>query len=84
MEIQAPGSWIKKKSPSTFCRNAKWREEYLKKRVSTSQPTQPTPKGPEKEKSFFCDVCDYTGESQIGLNVHMNRKHKNIPQLDGA
>ena len=29
-------------------------------------------------------MCDFTGESQIGLNIHMDRMHKCIPQLYGT
>ena len=72
----------KKKSPYTLRRNAKRREEYIKKKMDSS--SQPTPKEQEKGQTLSCTICDYVGESQSGLNVHMNRMHKIIPQLDGA
>ena len=52
-----------------------------KKKDSSSEPTL---KEQEKDQTFSCSICDYTSESQSGLNVHMNRMHKTIPQLDGA
>ena len=30
-----------------------------------------------------CDLCEYRSETNGGLKIHMGRKHKEIPQLDG-
>ena len=35
------------------------------------------------ESSFKCELCDFTSTWKTGLEVHMGRKHKSIPQLDG-
>ena len=31
-----------------------------------------------------CDLCDFEGISRNSLVIHMGRKHKSIPQLDGT
>ena len=33
---------------------------------------------------FNCELCDFKGESETGMNIHMSRKHKLIPQIDGS
>ena len=30
-----------------------------------------------------CDLCEHKSETNGGLKIHMGRKHKEIPQLDG-
>ena len=33
---------------------------------------------------FKCELCDFTSTWKGGFNIHMGRKHKLIPQLDGG
>ena len=35
------------------------------------------------EISFSCDLCNFQGDSNVCLKIHMNRKHRDILQLDG-
>ena len=35
----------------------------------------------KREGNFSCEFCE--GLREIGLEIHMSRKHKNIEQLDG-
>ena len=37
----------------------------------------------ETRNLFSCDVCDFTGMSRKDLNIHINRQHKDLEQLDG-
>ena len=30
-----------------------------------------------------CDLCDFKSDRKTGLEIHMSRKHKGIPQIDG-
>ena len=32
---------------------------------------------------FSCELYEFVGESIFALDIHRNRKHKTIPQLDG-
>ena len=36
-----------------------------------------------QEIPFSCDLCEFVGESIIDLKIYRNRKHHNIPELDG-
>ena len=36
-----------------------------------------------ESSSLSCDICDFSANSKIGLNLHMKKKHVNIDQLDG-
>ena len=31
----------------------------------------------------MCEICDFQGDSNVGLKIHMSRKHRDVPQLDG-
>ena len=37
----------------------------------------------ETDMEYYCDLCEHKSQSQGGLKIHMGRKHKEIPQLDG-
>ena len=56
----------KKKTPSTIRRNARRREEFLRKKQSPAAV-------PGKEKLA---KCDFSSVSQRGLKVHVGRNHK--------
>ena len=28
--------------------------------------------------SFLCDMCDFQGDSNVGLKIHMNKTHRDI------
>ena len=38
----------------------------------------------ENTVRFNCDQCDYQCDTDQGLKIHRGRKHKVIPQIDGA
>ena len=65
-EILAPQQ-KKKKTPSTLRRDARRREEFLKKKLNA----------PTAEKAFKCDQCDNTFKSESGLKIHIGKSHKN-------
>ena len=53
------------------------KKKLTEKLVDSKLPIQ------SKQTSFKCDLCDYKGESNVGLRMHISRKHQDIPQLDG-
>ena len=57
----------KKKTPSSLRRDAKRREEFLRKKLSA--PT---------EKTFKCDHCDNNFKSENGLKIHIGKSHKKV------
>ena len=65
-EILAPQQ--KKKTPSTLRRDARRREELLRKKLNA----------PTVEKAFKCDQCDNTFKSENGLKIHVGKSHKNL------
>ena len=65
-EILAPQK--KKKTPSTLRRDARRREELLRKKLNA----------PTVEKAFKCDQCDNTFKSENGLKIHIGKSHKNL------
>ena len=36
-----------------------------------------------RDDELSCDLCDHTSQTKGGLKIHVGRKHKEIPQLDG-
>ena len=75
----SPGT-KKRSSPSTLRRNARRKEEFLKKKHN---PAIVNP-GEEKEVDFqspTCNQCDYKAASEKGLRQHTRMKHKEA-QLD--
>ena len=73
----------KKKSPSTLKRNAKRREDFLKKK-STSESASATglesnQKPMMQRQSFQCDACDFQSKSENGLKIHKGKSHKEVP-----
>ena len=65
-EILAPQK--KRKTPSTLRRDARRREELLRKKLNA----------PTVEKAFKCDQCDNTFKSENGLKIHVGKSHKNL------
>ena len=65
-EVLAPQK--KKKTPSTLRRDARRREELLRKKLNA----------PTVEKVFKCDQCDNTFKSENGLKIHIGKSHKNL------
>ena len=57
----------KKKTPSSLRRDAKRREEFLRKKLSA--PT---------EKTFKCDHCDNNFKPENGLKIHIGKSHKKV------
>ena len=37
----------------------------------------------ETDNEYYCDLCVHKSQTKEGLKIHMGRKHKEIPQLDG-
>ena len=73
----------KKKSPSTLRRNAKRKEDFVKKK-STSESASAT--GLESNQNptvvgrvFQCDECDFLSKSENGLKIHKGKSHKKVP-----
>ena len=72
----------KKKSPSTLRRNAKRREDFLKKK-STSESASATSlesnqKPTMQRQGFQCDACDFQSKSENGLKIHKGKSHKEV------
>ena len=58
----------KKKTPSTLRRDAKRRDEFLRKKLSA----------PTAEKTFKCDHCYNSFKSENGLKIHIGKSHKKV------
>ena len=58
----------KKKTPSTLRRDARRREELLRKKLIA----------PTSEKTFKCDHCDNNFKSENGLKIHIGKSHKKV------
>ena len=67
-EKEVFASQKKKKTPSTLRRDARRREELLRKKLNA----------PTVEKAFKCDQCDNTFKSENGLKIHVGKSHKNL------
>ena len=37
----------------------------------------------ETDNEYYCNLCVHKSQTKEGLKIHMGRKHKEIPQLDG-
>ena len=73
----------KKKSPSTRRRDAKRKEDFLKKK-STSESAPVTGLESNQNTSvqgqvFQCDKCDFQSKSENGLKIHKGKSHKKVP-----
>ena len=58
----------KKKTPSTLRRDARRREEFLRKKLNA----------PTADKAFMCDHCENTFKSENGLKIHIGKSHKKV------
>ena len=70
----------KKKSPSTLRRNAKRKEDFLKKK-STSASASGLESNQElmlQRQEFQCDECDFKSKSENGLKIHKGKSHKEV------
>ena len=66
-----------KKSPSTLKRNAKRRQEILKKKsepVLTGMESNQKPI--EKDDAFQCNQCEIGFKTRNGLKIHVGKTHK--------
>ena len=72
----------KKKSPSTLRRNAKRKEDFLKKKpTSESASTTGLESNQElmlQRQEFQCDECDFKSKSENGLKIHKGKSHKEV------
>ena len=76
--VGAPVKQVTRKtSPSTQRRNERRRKLFLESKQTESKSAE------ETRNLFSCDVCDFTGMSRKDLNIHINRQHKDLEQLDG-
>ena len=78
--VEAPVPQVirkKKTSPSTQRRNDRRWKKILESKQTGSKSAE------ENGKLFSCDVCDFSEKSRKYLNVHKNRQHKDLEQLDG-
>ena len=63
----------KKASPSTLRRNARRREEFLKRKHCA--PEQECEESQAEPGAPSCDQCDYIAASEKGLRQHIRMKH---------
>ena len=68
----------KRASPSTLRRNARRKEEFLRKK---SQPSPEQEEVPSKEltseiSTFQCDQCEKVFKQDSGLKIHIGKTHK--------
>ena len=63
----------KKLSPSQVRRNARRRQEFLKRKAETNGKEQVV-----EAKTLKCDQCDKQFKSESGLKIHMGKSHKNV------
>ena len=69
----------KKASPSTLRRNAKRREEFLKRKRQPAQhqeKSETVKEKPRQRAAFQCDQCDNHFKSESGLKIHIGKSHK--------
>ena len=69
----------KKASPSTLRRNAKRREEFLKRKRQPAQhqeKSETVKEKPRQRATFQCDQCDNHFKSESGLKIHIGKSHK--------
>ena len=72
----------KRVSPSTLRRNAKRREEFLKKKLkpATEQEKIVTDKDSTIQSATFkCGQCDNVFKTESGLKIHVGKSHKLPP-----
>ena len=72
----------KRVSPSTLRRNAKRREEFLKKKLKTATVQEKIVTDKEstiRSATFPCDQCDNTFKTESGLKIHIGKSHKLPP-----
>ena len=76
----------KKLSPSAIRRNTRRKEEFLKKKLEAGKNSDTHLEGeiPIEVKTYKCDPCDQSFDTEKGMTIHMGKTHKDtIPQLDG-
>ena len=75
-----PDTRIKKRSsPSTMRRNAKRREEFLKKKSPSEAAVATGLETNQKLDNFFqCDHCESTFKTESGLKIHTGKTHKKV------
>ena len=72
----------KRVSPSTLRRNAKRREEFLKKKLKPATVQEKIVTDREstiRSATFQCDQCDNTFKTESGLRIHIGKSHKLPP-----
>ena len=65
----------KKASPSTLRRNAKRREEFVKK-IQNSSVRTTTEDDTATSDTLTCDQCDAAFKTRNGLKIHKGKSHK--------
>ena len=76
-DFPAPRS-KKMSSPSTLRRNAKRREEFLKRKTLSEAAAAVTgvETNQKQDSAFQCDQCDATFKTENGLKIHRGKSHK--------
>ena len=76
-DFPAPRS-KKMSSPSTLRRNAKRREEFLKRKTlsEAAAAVNGVETNQKQDSAFQCDQCDATFKTENGLKIHRGRSHK--------
>ena len=72
----------KKKSPSSLRRNAKRREDFLKKKPTSESASATGLESNQlmlQRQEFQCDECDFKSKSENGLKIHKGKSHKEVP-----
>ena len=76
----------KKLSPSSIRRNARRKDEFLKRKaevLKTTEVNADMEKSSQDVKTHQCDVCDIKAINKTSLRQHMEKEHSVIPQFDG-
>ena len=70
---EAEASKARKKTPSTLKRDARRRNEFVKKKLEASTGDKIL-----DEKVFKCDQCGNIFKSENGLKIHVGKSHKAV------
>ena len=76
----APSVARKKVSPSTQRRNTLRKKAFLESQKVKSTGIQLVDANDTK---LFCGLCEFSAMSRKCLNIHMEKDHKKLEQLDG-
>ena len=83
--VKAPVSQVTKKrsSPSTLRRNARRKEEFLKKKQDPASVGNSSEETVGDSQLPTCKHCEYKATSEKGLRQHIRMKHRDIQLKSG-